>query len=298
MVIKEKFILMKNVDNLLNLSKNVLASYEKEENSPRNLFTFLKQREKQIKNHFSKNKIFKLVTEKESRENLHIVNFDKYILPVSYSPPAKGIIVNLKPFDVDEIVDLSPSNVYALLVYAFSFSQLVTKKVNVPESYAKPIIDFLLSMFVKVFGKEYGLLGIYASGIPKLKYLIACYILSAFFGNATSTTLLRKATKLAPYDYSNEKEQLLKYDFSRIDQFVRALSELKVMGGVKAYGFTTQLYKYFGATFLPALEDLSRFISVMTTSNIKGSTVVRSFLYTYNETAFDRILEIPRRVFR
>lgn len=297
MVIKDKFILMKNVDNLLTVSKNALASYEREENSPRNVFTFLKQREKQIKNHFTKNRIFKLISDIREREDLSIVAFDNYLLPVTYSPGIKKMIVNLKPMDVEEIVDLSPANAYALLVYAFCFAQLVNGSVKVPDVYAKPIIDFLLSMFVKVFGREYGLLGIYASGIPKLKYIIACYILASFFG-LKGEAGLRQATKYAPYEYGPEKKELLQYDFSRIDEFVKALSELKVMSGVKLYGFTTHIYKYFGATFLPALEDMSRFISIMATSNIKGATVVRSFLYTYNETAFDRILEIPKRIFR
>lgn len=298
MVIKDKFVLMKNVDNLLKVSKNELAAYEKEENSPRNVFIFLNQREKQIKNHFTKKRIFQFISDVKAREDLSIVAFDRYLLPVTYSPSLKKMIINLKPMDVEEILDLSPQNVYALLVYAFCFSQLVNKSVKVPDIYAKPIIDFWLSMFVKVFGREYGLLGIYASGIPKLKFIIACYILDAFFGKGTNINLLRNASKYAPYEYHQEKDQFLKYDFSKIDEFVKALSELKVMSGVKLYGFTTHIYRYFGATFLPALEDLSRFISIMATSDVKGSTVVRSFLYTYNETAFDRILEVPKRIFR
>jgi hypothetical protein len=208
------------------------------------------------------------------------------------------MIVNLKPYDVDELIDLSPSNAYALLVYAFCFAQLTSKKVKINESFAKPIVDYLLSMFVKVYGKEYGLLGIYASGIPKLKFLLACYILSAFFGNQTNIALLRKAERIAPYSYRDEESQMMTYDFQRIDQFLKCLSDLKVMPGVKTYGFASKLYRFFGDSFLPAIEDLSRFISVLVTSDIKGATISRSFLYTYNEKAFDRIMEIARKVFR
>ena len=299
MLIKDNFVLMKNVPNLLNnVTDSMLESYEKEENSPRLIFTFLKQREKVIKNHFTKKRIYKLISDIKEREKLHVVKFDTYLLPVSHNQRTGAMIVNLKPYDVDELIDLSPSNAYALLVYAFCFAQLTSKRVKINESFAKPIVDYLLSMFVKVFGKEYGLLGIYASGIPKLKFLLACYILAAFFGNQTNISLLRKAERIAPYSYKDEESQIMTYDFQRIDQFLKCLSDLKVMPGVKTYGFASKLYRFFGDSFLPAIEDLSRFISVLVTSDIKGATISRSFLYTYNEKAFDRIMEIARKVFR
>lgn len=297
-LVKDSFVLMRNVTNLLNVPESTLKSYEKEENSPRHIFTFLKQRERQIKNHFTKKRIFNFIADKVERESLHVVNFERYILPVTYSPTARAMIINLKPFDVEEFVDLSPANAYALLVYAYCFESLVTSRVKVPDAFAKPIIDYMTSLFIKVFGKELGLLGIYASGIPRLKFLFACYILSAFFGESTNMGMFRKAAKFAPYEYTQDKDILMKFDYSRIDHFLNALSELKVAPGIKLYGFTAKLVNFFTASFLPAMEDLSRFISIMTTSDIKGSTVIRSFMYTYNEKAFERIMEISRKVFR
>ena len=175
MVIKDVFKLIKNTPNILNVSDNILQKYQKEENSPRQIFTFLKQREKSIKKHFTNKTIFNLIGNTKQREMIKVVKFDQYILPVTYSPSSDSIIINLKPLDVEEIVDLSPNNLYALLVYGYAFRQFI-KRVKIPDKYAGPIIAYLLSTFIKLFGKEYGLLGIYASGIPKLKFFIACYV--------------------------------------------------------------------------------------------------------------------------
>lgn len=297
MVIKNDFKLVKNTPNVLNISSSVIKTYEKEENSPRNIFTFIKQREKRIKNHFTKNPIFKLVEDISKREKIRVVNFENYILPITYSPVADSIIINLKPYDVDEISDLSPNNLYALLVYGYCFSKLI-KKIKIGDQYAKPFIDYFLSLFIKVFGKEYGLLGIYATGIPKLKFLIACYILASFFGQSNNNKLYKKASSLAPHSYVEEGMTLVNYDFSDINQFIKALSDFKVMPGIKVYGFTAKLHRFLGVDFLPALEDLSRCISILLTSDIKGATIVRSFLYKYNEKAFNQIIELSKKVFK
>ena len=45
------------------------------------------------------------------------------------------------------------------------FSKLITGKVKIGDMYAKPIIDFLSSLLVRAYGKEYGLTEIYSSGI-------------------------------------------------------------------------------------------------------------------------------------
>lgn len=297
MVIKDTFKLIKNTPNVLNISDNVIQKYQKEENSPRQIFTFLKQREKSIKNHFTKKKIFDLIENVKEREIIKVVRFDQYILPVTYSPPSDSIIINLKPLDVEEITDLSPNNLYALLVYGYAFRQFI-KKVKIPDTVAGPIIAYYLSVFIKLFGKEFGLLGIYASGIPKLKFFIACYILASFFNYSINDRLLKRAATYAPYDYKDEKMAILNYDFSDISQFIRALSEMKVLAGIKVYGFTTKVYRFLDLSFMPALEDLSRFVCILLTSDIKGSTIVRSFLYTFNQSAFDQVIEISKKAFK
>jgi len=297
MVIKDVFKLIKNTPNILNISDNVLQKYQIEENSPRQIFTFLKQREKNIKKHFTNKIIFDLIEDTQKRETIKVVKFDQYILPVTYSPSSDSIIINLKPLDVEEISDLNPNNLYALLVYGYSFREFI-KRIKISDSYSGPIIAFFLSVFIKLFGKEFGLLGIYASGIPKLKFFIACYVLASFFGNSINESLLKRASTFSPYDFREERVAILKYDFSDIVQFIEALSEMKVLPGIKVYGFTSKIYRFLELGFMPAIEDLTRFVCILLTSDIKGSNIVRSSLYTFNQNAFDQVIEISKKAFK
>lgn len=297
MVIKDKFKLINNVQNVININKNTLNSYQIEENSPRHIFTFLSLKQRSI-NHFAKNAIFKFISDKKERESLQVVNFDKYPLSVSYNTPTKGMIINLKPLDVEEAANLSPNNLYASVLYSYAFSRLVTGKVNIQEIYAQPIVNFLTSMFVRVFGKDYGLTETYASSIPKLKFLLACYIYSAFFDQEVNQELLRKAMSAAPYNYHGQESQILKYDYSDITQFLKALSELQVMPGIKVYSFTTKIFRFFKIDVIAGLEDLSRFICVILVSSVTGSSIVPSFISKYNEREYKNLIELTRKVLR
>jgi len=297
MVIKDKFELLNKTPNLLNVPLSSLKTYESEENSPRHVFTFLTLKQKHIK-HFTKDKIFKFIGNVQERESIKVITFEKYPLAITLNGPTKNILINLKPFDSDDIASLNPNDLFAAIMYGYGFSKLINKQVKISDSYAKPIIDFLTSLLVRVFGKEYGLTEIYSSGIPKLKFLLSCYIFSAFFGYPTNDKLLRKATSVAPYNYQPERLELLRYDYSSITQFLKALSDLKVMPGIKAYGFTTKVYRWYGINMLPGFEDCSRFIMAILTASVGGSKMVPTFISKYNEKAFGQIVEIAKKVYR
>jgi len=296
MVIKDKFRLVSGAENVISVPMSVIEKHSSEENSPRHVFAILELKKKSIV-HFTSDTIMKWVADKEKRESIQVVMVDDYPLPVTYNPPTKGNIINLKPFSVDEVSSMSPNDLYASLVYAYAFQKLVTKKYKIKEEYAKIIVNYLLSFYVQVFGKDYGLVGIYASGIPKLKFLTACYILSAFFGYKTSPTLFSKASTLAPYLYNNEMDALKKYDFSLIEQFIQAISDLKVMPGMTVTKFTSKLYRFFGINILPAMEDCSRFFSVILTSSVPGNRLVPKYLFKFNQTEYFQLIEITRRMF-
>lgn len=296
MVIKDKFRLVSGAPNLFSVSPSVVKSYQIEENNPRHVFAILELKKNSIR-HFTNSKIFDLIKDKKQRESIQVVKIESYPLPVSYNPPSKGMIINLKPFEVKEISNMNPNDLYASLVYAYAFANLVTKKFKISETYAQIIINYLLSFYVQVFGKEYGLVGIYSAGIPKLKFLVACYVLSAFFGHSTSKKLFTKASTLAPYLYANEYQELMKYDFSHIEEFIKAASELKVMPGLTVLVFTSKLYKYFGINILPAIEDCSRFFSVILTSSVPGSRVVPRNIVKYNEKEYFKMIDLMKRLF-
>jgi hypothetical protein len=296
MVIKDSFRLVSGAPNIFNVSGSVVSSYQKEENNPQQVFTILELKKKSI-NHFTNNVILNLVRDKEKRESIQVVKIDSYPLPVSYNVPTKGMIINLKYFEVNEISNMSPNDLYAALVYAYSFRNLVTGKFKISESYIPIIVNYLLSFYVQVFGKEFGLVGIYAAGIPKLKFLVACYIISSFFGYKSGKELFKKASSVAPYLYANEFNQLIQYDFSHIEEFIKAVSDLKVMPGLALTSFTSKLFRFFGINILPALEDCSRFFSVILITSIPGSRMIPRNLYKYNEKEYFKLIDITRRMF-
>jgi len=297
MVIKDKFELLNKTPNLLNVPASSLKTYESEENSPRHVFTFLTLKQKHIK-HFSKDKIFKFIGNIEERENLKVINFEKYPLTVTLNGPTRNILINLKPFDVDDVASLNPSDLFASIMYGYGFSKLINKQVKVPDMYAKPIIDFMTSILVRAFGKEYGLTEIYSSGIPKLKFLLSCYIFSSFFGYSNNDKLLRMASSTAPYNYQEERNTILRYDFTSVTQFLKCLSDLKVMPGIKPYGFTTKIYRWYGINLLAGFEDCSRFIMAILAASVGGSKLVPGFIAKFNERAFGSIVEIAKKVYR
>jgi len=297
MIVKSNFRLVSGVPNVVQLSPAVVKNYMYEENSPRHIFAFLELKRKSIP-HFTNNTIFKLISNKKTRESIQVLDLEQYPLHVSYNKPTKGLITNLKPFGVKEISSLSPNDLYACLVYSYAFSKLATKKFKISESYSKHIIDYLLSMYVQLFGRKYGLLATYSSGISKLKFLIACYVFCAYFGHKNNKQLYATASKAAPYVYKAEIDQLFNYDFSKIEDFVKALSDLKVMPGINLIRFTATIHSFLKVEMLTALEDISRFFSVLLTSNIPGSRVVPSFISKYNERAYYSIIDIMRGLFK
>ena len=152
-------------------------------------------------------------------------------------------------------------------------------------------------MFISIFGKEYGLLGSYTANITKLNFLTNCYILSSFFG-VNSLPSYKKSSTASGFDFKSIKEDLDNYDFLNIENFIKALSDFRVFPGMNKYSFTSKIVKMIGPNFLPALEDMSRFLSCMACVYIKGSNIIPPRISSYDESSFKRILEISKLIFK
>jgi len=296
LVIKEKFTLLKDIPNVLNLSSSSLRAHRVDEGIE-TLYTILLLHEKKV-THFTKKKVYKLL---KSKQNLiEVVYLPNYSLPVSFNKPTNQIIINLSAFGTREITSMNPSphDLYGCLVYGICFWELISKQ-SIPTRVAPHITAFLLSTFIRVFGKEYGLVGTYSTQIPKLKYLISCYIYASFF-NIKGDRLFRDASIGISYDFRNDLDQLKKYDFSNVIDFIKALDKLKVFPGINKYNFVSKILRFLSLHFIPAIEDSARFISVITTSNVPGisATLSPAFYYRYNETEFDIIIQIAQRIFK
>jgi hypothetical protein len=295
MIIKEKFSLLKDLPNILDLSKSVIDTY-KIEGGPRKIFVILKLMENRIK-HFTKDPIMDILSNIKKRERIVLSNIPNYLLPISYDRSMNSIIINLTAMGSDDISRHDPKNIYASLVYGITFSILVTKKYNIDMKYFSTISNFLVSIFIRLFGKDYGLLGIYSTEIPKLKFLTNCYVLDSFFG-IKGNNAYRLSGSASSFDYKKIENELNDYDFYEIKNFIKALSDFKVMPGINRYVFSSKVLRLFGYGFLPALEDISRFISIITTSSLSGSNVVPTFISKYNETEYNKLLEISKNIYK
>jgi len=297
MVIKEKFDLLKGVENVLKISRGTLTGVTIDK-GPRTLFVMLELMKGRI-NHYTKDEVFGLLSSISKREMIKVVKLPTYGLPISYNIPTKNMIINLSPFGIDEITTNKPGvfNLYALMVYGITFSALVSKKAKVSDKTAPVIASYILSLLIRLFGKQYGLLGSFSIQIPKLKFLTNVYILDSFF-DIKGTVAYKRAATASAYNYKEIVDKLGRYDFSDINDFILSLSDFEIMPNINRHLFAARFLKQFGFNILPALEDCSRFIATIATSDIKSSNVVPTFLYKYNERDYGKILEITRAVFK
>jgi hypothetical protein len=297
MIVKDKFNLIQGTDNILNMSPTALKRVTVA-NGPRKIFVQLEMMKSRI-NHFTKNKIIKLVSNKKQREIIKVVNLPNYLFPVSYNKPTKSIIINLHPFGVDDILTQKPGveNLYACLVYGIMFYELASGKAKVIDRYGVAISNYLVSVLLRLFGKDYGLLGSFSREIVKLKFLTNCYVFASFF-DIKPPSLYKKASGAAAFNYKDIEDSLKKYNFADINDFIKSLNELGVMPNLNRHTFAAKVIKKYQVSFIPAFEDLARFFSVLTTSEISGQKVVATWLDKPNRKEFNNILEFSKGLFK
>ena len=295
MEIKKEFTLLKGTNNYIEVSSGKIEDLVKEENRPRRLRAFLKLNESKIR-HPSRDIILDFISSEEGN-NVHVVEFNQYILPVTYNKSDDSIIINLKPFHVDEISKLGVNTVYASILYGILFRKLLNSPRLLKDSYFSIITNYYTSVFVRLFGKQFGLLGRYSNEILKLKFLISSYVLASFFGIEGQTNWKKSAT-VSGVDYREIKEEVERYDFTDISDFIKALSDLGVMPGLNKYRFTEKFLKLFTVNFLPALEDASRFISSIGASSVSGNQVIPHFISKYNEQEYSKLMELSNSILK
>lgn len=291
MLIKSDLSLLRDTQNYVSLPKTtikkIVTSNFEEMVSIINLYL-------RRVNHFSTITVNKHLKDKD----IVLVNMEKYLLPVTYDLSNKLLLLNLSFFGTTDVTKLDTRDVYSLLVYGLMFKGAVTKKVSVSSDYIPIIADFFSTIFIKLFGKDYGLLGSFSSEINKLRFLLFLYIGKAFF-NIDSPKLYSKAAALAGFDYTVLVEELPRYDFSKPSDFIKSLSNLEIMPGLTVYRFSSKwLTQFRGVPFLAGFEDFSRFLSVMSCSNLVGTTIAPTFLDKYNRSVYKKVLSMVEISFR
>ncbi len=295
--IKEKFDLLKNFENYTQYSTSEIKKYEIINGIDK---TYSSIRMSKPPSNFTKDMLYKILSSKYGsiRDNYSIIYDDRYKLATSYDKKNDKMIINISYYDVDDIYGNKPDPraLMACLVYDHVLKQMYNKSVNIHQELAGPIISFISTLILSIFGKQYGLIGAFSDRIPLLKYLTGCYVLASYF-NLQNMTLFETAKQYANVDFRQNVEELKKYDFANIMEFIKVISESKVMSGFNVHEFTHKIYRFLGIHFLTAMEDFGRFMALMTVADISGNSFVPFSLKKYNQKEYQKIIKTCSKLF-
>jgi hypothetical protein len=288
MIIKEKFTLLEGKPNILDISKSAIESLILEGNTPQHVYAALELKKNVIK-HSGLKKILEYVKNVKTSKDLKIIVYEQYPIVVSYNRKTNDKIININTFNAKDLGRVSYANLYGALVYAYTFEKIVNKKLRLPDNMAQPISNFFFSLFVQVFGRDYGLVGTYSSKLSGLKFLLTAYILIAFFGRKQERPTFNLAKQYSGFDYSSKADVLKRNDLTDIKGLVKSLSEMEIMPGLNIIKFTTILWRRFDVQMLPMFEDLSRFMSLLMASSVAHQTFSKNFIRKYQSEVYDRL---------
>jgi len=298
MIITDRFTLLKGVSNLLDLSKNQVQDYTLDGNTPKHVFASLELKKNIIRHPLVPNafdKIFDYVKNVKTTNDLNILVLEQYPLVTSYNRKTHSRIVNINAFNSKEIGRVSYMNLYASLVYAYTFESMVTGRLRIPDNAAQPISNFLFSLFVQLFDRDYGLIVKHSIKLPALKFILTAYVLVAFFGRNQERPTYQLAKQYSGYNYENNIDVLKKIDLTNIRGLIQGLSEIGVMPGLNLIKFTTKIWKQYDIQMLPGFEDLARFMSLIMVSSIGQQTISKTFIQKYNEVVYMQLLNIMKK---
>jgi len=290
MKIKETFTLIKGVPNILNLSKSQLEALTLEGNSTKHVYATLELKKNVIR-HFAFDKILEYVRNLKTTNDLNIVVDTNYPFVTSYSRKAHSKIINIAPFNAKDLARVAYMNIYASVLYAYTFDSLINKRLRIPENMVQVISNYWFSLFVQVFGRDYGMTGTYSNKLPGLKFMITLYLMISFFDRKQSKATYNLAKQYSGFSYEDKEEILNQLDLFNVRDFIRGLSLMEIMPGFNIIKFTTKVHRIFDVQMLPGFEDLSRFMSLIMTSSVSQQTIAKPFIKKYRPKAYVHMLD-------
>jgi hypothetical protein len=298
MQIKKTFSLLKGTPNILDMSKSQIESLTLEGNSSKHVFVSLELKKNVIR-HFALDKILDYVKNVKTTNDMSVIVNEQYPLVVSYSHKAHSKIINIVPFNAKDLARVSYMNLYASVLYAYTFDSLINGRLRIPDNMVKVISNFWFSLFVRMFGRAYGMTGTYSSKLPGLKFLITAYLLIAFFGRKQDNAVYKAAKQYSGFSYEDNVDILNKIDMSDFRGFIKSLTLMEIMPGFNIIKFTVAIHRIFDdVQILPGFEDLSRFMSLVMISSVPQQTIVKPVFRKYNVEAHSDILNyIKGRLF-
>jgi hypothetical protein len=227
-------------------------------------------------------------------KNIDVVSLKKYPLPAVFNRRTNRMLFNMNAFGRRSPLNISTRDLYASLVYAYLVAYFTVKKID-PKMY-DTIADYMSAIFIRMFAKQYGLVGSFQEEIPRLRFLVNTFTFVSFFG-VDQKLAYGKAGSLAKSKKSAFPIDLDKYDLYDIRQLIQALSDTGVLHGISTHEFASKVIRIFnGPIALPLFEDGMRFMATMGASSISATSIFPQSLDKYQPTLYQKFLNAFERL--
>lgn len=216
-----------------------------------------------------------------------VIEYDKYPLS-GFSTKGYVPVVNLVSFAGGSISDFTPANAYSLYLYSIAFSSFAKKK-PFRSDIEEHVSSFIFTVFMRMFGKQAGLVGSYKHLIPQLRFIISLYVSIGMMGNNDTSSERKKiALRSQLIDIETMK---MDYDFSKIKEFLKCINENRIIP-ISENVFSSKIIRMGGIDILPIFEDISRFFAVFLASTVSGNTIFGGYLPKVRPELFQKLVYI------
>ncbi len=281
MIVKEKFELIYgkngNVYNVLPVRKPTLAPYQisKEE------FFHLKI----LSDAFSKTHMSGKIVQ-SNIDKAMAVRIPEYPLPGFVTKDGIAVI-NLSVLPSEHISDYASADVYSMFLYAISLKAYATTK-PFEKEIENHVAEFIMSKFMSLFGKKYGLTGSHRDLIPHMQVIIALYVHSSMMGYPLDDTEIDKLSSKFLTDANDLK---LVKELNTTIGFLRALKYNNIIP-LSENKFSTTIINLAGVSSLPLFEDISRFFATLLASSVSGNSLFSRYWGKGNRKMYEKLVEI------
>jgi len=251
-----------NSKNILDVNSKALLAFELEETDYIN----------KIVNFFAtkdKTKLGTFVLNNIKQIPIHYINLKEYPLAVTLSKD-NVIFANMSTFLAKDVIAVSNKDMFTITLYALMFYKCVNN-LNKFSGLEDLVSQYFYSVLFRFYRKKAGLMGDTIKQ-QKLFYLVSVYVYVSLFGYDLNERTLNKLAISRIVDLSKYK---LDYNFKTISGFVDSIKGNSIIP-LSLATFSQEVMKYGKIQSLPMFEDVSRFISILASSNIIGNSLISS----------------------
>jgi hypothetical protein len=285
-MLKQELSVLGNVQNVISVQQNLVDAHTITSDEKELFITSLNLFSNKNKSHIMYPYVKKHIDNNFIK--FDIVRMSKYALPITFNYTTKKVLINITSVGKRSIANIEPRDLFTLTVYGHSFANLILN--SIPSFLSEYCIDYMSSLFLKVFAKKFGLTGSYFELIPELRYILSVYMLVSFFDILQKTAYV-DAVKTSRFNLKKSDLKLDSYDFTKLSDFIKCLNKSGTLPGMNAYYFISTMSNNFSTINLPMFEDFSRFGSILLSSTVNQNSIATPRLRFINEDLYDRIIK-------